>query len=236
VSSWERILAPNPGIMTLEGTNTYVVGSPEVCVVVDPGPPIPSHIAAVRASVGDRRVEAVVLTHQHADHSEGAAAFGRAAGAPVLSEATGELVEGLVLPCELVVLHTPGHTRDSICLALGEGAVLTGDTVLGRGTTVVAWPDGTLADYLVSLERLAQVGARRRVLPGHGPELPDLEQTAAHYLAHRRERLDQVRAAVAAGATTPREVVEVVYADVDTALWPAAELSVRAQLDFLQAS
>jgi glyoxylase-like metal-dependent hydrolase (beta-lactamase superfamily II) len=132
---------------------------------------------------------------------------------------------------ELRVVATPGHTADSLSFQL-EDAVLTGDTVLGRGTTVVAHPDGVLADYLASLRRLREMGDLV-VLPGHGPELPSAGAAAEQYLAHREQRLDQVRAAVAAGAATPQQVVEVVYADVDRALWPAALLSVRAQLAYL---
>ena len=115
--------------------------------------------------------------------------------------------------------------------------MLTGDTVLGRGTTVVAHPDGRLADYLESLQRLGSMadgGAFDTVLPGHGPVLANARAVIQGYLAHRRERLEQVRAALAAGDRSPREVVERVYADVDRALWPAAELSVRAQLEYLR--
>jgi glyoxylase-like metal-dependent hydrolase (beta-lactamase superfamily II) len=134
-------------------------------------------------------------------------------------------------------MHTPGHTSDSLSFVLRAGgvpdAVLTGDTVLGRGTTVVAHPDGVLADYLASLQRLRELGPAT-VLPGHGPELASAGEAAERYLAHREQRLEQVRAAVAAGASSPRAVVEVVYADVDPVLWDAAELSVRAQLAFLQ--
>jgi glyoxylase-like metal-dependent hydrolase (beta-lactamase superfamily II) len=111
--------------------------------------------------------------------------------------------------------------------------VLTGDTVLGRGSTVVAYPDGVLADYLDSLRRLGELGPLT-VLPGHGPELPDAGAAAERYLRHRHSRLDQVRAALCAGASTPQQVVELVYADVDRGLWPAALLSVRAQLDHLE--
>src|SRR5205814_7126993 len=133
------------------------------------------------------------------------------------------------------LLATPGHTADSVCFpveASGERAILTGDTILGRGTTVVAYPDGSLRDYLASLGRLAGfVGIP--VLPGHGPALADCGAAARAYLDHREARLEQVRQAVADGATTARGVVERVYAEVDRALWPAAEASVRAQLAYL---
>ena len=236
------VLAPNPGPMTLEGTNTWVLRAPgaEGCVVVDPGPLHEEHLAAVAAH---GPVEVVLLTHGHADHSEGAARFAELTGAPVRAldprHRLGDegLVEGDVVAAaglEVRVLHTPGHTSDSLSFVLDD-AVLTGDTVLGRGTTVVAHPDGVLADYLESLRRLQDLG-ELTVLPGHGPELPSAGAAAAHYLAHREQRLEQVRSAVAAGAEDARAVVEQVYADVDRALWPAAELSVRAQLASLERS
>jgi glyoxylase-like metal-dependent hydrolase (beta-lactamase superfamily II) len=132
-------------------------------------------------------------------------------------------------------MATPGHTSDSLSFVV-ESAVLTGDTILGRGTTVVAHPDGVLADYLHSLRRLAQLDGVS-VLPGHGPELEDAGSAARYYLAHREQRLEQVRAALATGggeSMTPRQVVEIVYADVDQSLWWAAEWSVRAQLEYLR--
>jgi glyoxylase-like metal-dependent hydrolase (beta-lactamase superfamily II) len=235
------VLAPNPGPMTLDGTNTWVLRERgyDGCIVIDPGPLLEEHLQEVAAH---GPVDVVLLTHGHFDHSEGAARFAELTGAKVraldpamrlgdegLSE--GDVVVGGGL--ELRVLSTPGHSSDSLCFALPD-AVLTGDTILGRGTTVVAHPDGVLADYLESLRRLQELGDRT-VLPGHGPELLSAGDAAAMYLAHREMRLEQVRAAVAAGASTPRQVVEVVYADVDQVLWPAAELSVRAQLDFLSA-
>lgn len=240
------VLAPNPGPMTLDGTNTWVLRDPssESCVVVDPGPLIESHLQEVAAQ---GPVDVVLLTHGHADHSEGARRFAELTGARVraLDPAHRLGEEGLgggdvvaAAGLELRVLATPGHSSDSLSFLLGpEGAdtaVLTGDTVLGRGTTVVAHPDGVLAHYLASLRRLRELGDVT-VLPGHGPELPSAGTAAAQYLAHREARLEQVRAAVAAGARTPERVVEVVYADVDRALWPAATLSVRAQLAYLDA-
>ena len=235
------VLAPNPGPMTLDGTNTWVLRAPgsEGCVVVDPGPLHDEHLATV-AALGP--VEVVLLTHGHLDHSEGAARFAALTGAPVraLDPALrlGEegLGEGDVVSAaglELRVLATPGHTSDSLSFVLDGEGVLTGDTILGRGTTVVAHPDGVLGDYLDSLQRLRELGGTA-VLPGHGPELASAGEAAEHYLRHREQRLAQVSAAWEAGARTAEAVVEVVYADVDRALWPAATLSVRAQLEHLE--
>ena len=244
------VLAPNPGPMTLDGTNTWLLAEPgsRVAVVVDPGPDDPSHLRAVLAAVNaqGRRVGLVLLTHGHPDHAAGARRFAELTGVGVRAldpahRLGGEgLADGDVLDVGgllIQVVGTPGHTADSLSfLVAGDGSLLTGDTVLGRGTTVVAYPDGRLADYLDSLERLAALAAGgrvRRVLPGHGPVLDDPAGVLRGYLAHRRQRLDQVAAAVAAGDRTPQAVVASVYADVDRSLWPAAELSVRAQLDYL---
>lgn len=234
------VRAPNPGPMTLEGTNTYVVRGPTGAVVVDPGPLDESHLHTV-AGLGP--VACIVLTHGHPDHSEGAARFAGLTGGRVLARdpaygdplpPDGELVAGV-----LRVVDAPGHTADSVCFLLAgrEQLLLTGDTVLGRGTTVVAFPDGRLADYLSTLQRLGALVANeevRAILPGHGPVVTDPASVLDGYLAHRGRRLEEVRAAVAAGDRTPAAVVRRVYADVDRALWPAAELSVRAQLDHLE--
>jgi glyoxylase-like metal-dependent hydrolase (beta-lactamase superfamily II) len=191
----------------------------------------------------------VLLTHGHLDHSEGARAFAERVGCGVraLDPAHRLGEEGLrggdvvsVDGMELHVVATPGHTSDSLSFLMpAEGALLTGDTVLGRGTTVVAHPDGRLGAYLDSLERLhalAEAREARVVWPGHGPVIHDALAVLDFYLAHRRERLEQVREAVRVlGAdASPRQVVERVYVDVDPVLWGAAELSVRAQLDYLR--
>lgn len=245
------VLAPNPSPMTLDGTNSWVLAEPGAAraVVVDPGPADEAHLRRVLEAVraGGRSVALTLLTHGHADHAAGAARFAELSGSPVraldpglrLGEeglAGGDVVE--VDGLELRVVGTPGHTSDSLSFHLpGDGAVLTGDTVLGRGTTVVAHPDGRLGDYLDSLRRLRSLAADdgvHTVLPGHGPVLGDAQGALEFYLTHRAERLAQVEAAVAAGYRTPAEVVAHVYADVDRAVWPAAELSVRAQLEYLR--
>jgi glyoxylase-like metal-dependent hydrolase (beta-lactamase superfamily II) len=244
------VLAPNPSPMTLDGTNTWVIAAPGAssALVVDPGPDDEEHLRRVlaTATAGDRRVTQILLTHGHRDHSAGAARLAALAGAPVAALDPGQRLgsdgfsAGTVLTaggCELRVVATPGHTGDSVSLLLtADGALLTGDTVLGRGTTVIA-SDGSLGDYLRTLDELrglADSAGLQVLLPGHGPLLREPAAVLDYYIAHRRERLDQVRAALAAGARTPAEVVAIVYADVDKSLWGAAELSVRAQLDYLR--
>jgi len=244
------LLCDNPSVITLDGTNTWIlrVSGSEQCVVVDPGPDDEAHLRRV-AEIGE--VVATLLTHGHVDHAAGAKRFAELTGSSVRAVDPAHrlgsegLTEGEVIAAagvEIRVLATPGHTADSVCMVLdgdGEhGSVLTGDTVLGRGTTVIAPPDGALGPYLDSLRRLAELPDGAAVLPGHGPELPDAPAAARQYLAHREQRLAQVRAAlVRLGAdATARQVVEVVYADVDQALWPAAEWSVRAQLRFVRES
>ncbi len=247
------VLAPNPGPMTLDGTNTWLLAEPGArrALVVDPGPDDEGHLRAVLAAAeeSDVTVALVLLTHGHPDHSAGARRFAELAGVGVraldpahrlgdegLDDGDWVTLDGL----ELRVVGTPGHSSDSLSfLVVDDGGLLTGDTVLGRGTTVVAHPDGRLDAYLDSLDRLGRLvadGAVRTLLPGHGPVLPDAVPVLAYYQQHRRERLAQVAEAVAGGAVTARQVVEVVYADVDRSLWPAAELSGRAQLDYLDRS
>jgi glyoxylase-like metal-dependent hydrolase (beta-lactamase superfamily II) len=242
------VLANNPNPMTLDGTNTWVLRAPDssTAIVVDPGPDESTHLTAVLAAAGS--VAEILLTHGHADHSEGARRFHELTGARVRAldpqhryggEGLGEGDVVAAAGLEVRVWSTPGHSSDSLSFLLdaqdgNAAAVLTGDTILGRGTTVVAHPDGVLADYLASLQRLRSLGDAT-VLPGHGPELAAAGSAAEFYLAHREERLAQVRSALErlGPDTTPRQIVEDVYADVDRNVWWAAELSVRAQLDYL---
>lgn len=247
------VLAPNPGPMTLDGTNTWVVLEPGAteAVVVDPGPLHEGHLHAVLAHVAARgaRVGLTVLTHGHLDHAESAERFAELTGAPVRAVGRGsdDLHDGSRVTTgglDLRVVTTPGHTADSVCLTLpADHALLTGDTVLGRGTTVVAHPDGELAAYLDSLARLQALtgdGSVTTILPGHGPVVPDAAAMVAFYRTHRAERLEQVRQALADGAADEKDPVEGVlrrvYAEVPESVWPAARMSVRAQLDHLRVS
>lgn len=241
-------LAPNPGPMSLDGTNSYIVGSPDAAgiVVVDPGPLDELHLQELAAAGS---VELILITHRHADHTAAAARFHELTGAPVRAAdpvhchggsplADGEIIRAAGV--ELRVIAAPGHTSDSLCFHLPEdgdhGSVMTGDTILGRGTTVLDFPDGRLGDYLATLDRLEDLGPAT-VLPGHGPVLPALDAVVRSYRAHRQERLEQIRTAL--GTLGPdagiREITDAVYAGIDPAVRPAAENSVAAQLDYLRA-
>jgi glyoxylase-like metal-dependent hydrolase (beta-lactamase superfamily II) len=243
------VLAPNPSLMTLDGTNTWLIAEPGSAnaLVVDPGPADEGHLQRICAVAAERdqRIVDIVLTHRHEDHSAGAPRLAELTGAPVRAAdpahrlggeglGPGEVVDSA--GCELRVVVTPGHTSDSVSLHIpADGVVLTGDTVLGRGTAVIA-DDGSLGDYLDSLHRLralAEATELSQLLPGHGPVLADPAGVLDFYLAHRAERLDEVRAALAAGDKDPAAIVARVYVDVDRRLWPFAQSSVRAQLRYL---
>ncbi|MFD8192100.1 MBL fold metallo-hydrolase [Streptomyces wuyuanensis] len=246
-----NVLAPNPSAMTLDGTNTWIVSEPDsdLAVVIDPGPLDDVHLRNVVATAQEagKRIALTLLTHGHPDHAEGAGRFAELTGTkvraldPALRLGDEGLAAGDVIrtgDLELRVVPTPGHTADSLCFHLpADRAVLTGDTILGRGTTVVAHPDGRLGDYLDSLRRLRSLTVDdgvHTVLPGHGPVLEDAQGAVEFYLAHRANRLAQVETAVENGHRSAADVVAHVYADVDRSLWPAAELSVRAQLEYLR--
>jgi glyoxylase-like metal-dependent hydrolase (beta-lactamase superfamily II) len=244
---WVTLLrAPNPGPMTLDGTNTWVLRAPgeESGLVIDPGPLDEGHLARI-AEHGP--FLGILVTHGHHDHVEGAARLSellggtpvRAAdpahcvnGKPLAASEKGETIAGLAIR----ILHTPGHTADSVCFLIelgNEQVMFTGDTILGRGTTVVAKPDGDLGAYLTSLDVLAAYG-KVVMLPGHGPAQTDVAQVARVYRVHRRERLAQVAAAMATGADTPGKVVDLVYPDIGEQLRFAAEWSAAAQMDYLR--
>jgi glyoxylase-like metal-dependent hydrolase (beta-lactamase superfamily II) len=237
------LLCDNPGLLTLDGTNTWVLqgpGSAEM-VIVDPGPEDDEHIDRI-AGLG--KIPLVLISHKHEDHTgaidkivDRTGAVVRSVGSGFLRGLGGPLTDGEVIDAaglRITVMATPGHTADSVSFLLDD-AVLTADTVLGRGTTVIDKEDGNLREYLESLQRLRGVG-HRTVLPGHGPDLADLEAVSDMYLAHREERLDQVRSALQdlGDDATARQIVEHVYTDVDEKLWDAAEWSVQAQVDYLR--
>ncbi len=237
-----RVLADNPSPMTLDGTNTYLVGAPgsgEV-VIVDPGPDDAAHLAAVvdALSARDASVSAILVTHHHADHAEAARPWATrfgveawAATSDVAHPSTAILSDGAVVRrggLELEAVATPGHTRDHLAVRLPSGVLLSGDHVLGRGTSVVAHPDGDLGAYLASLRRVLDLGPDA-LYPGHGPALTE-DPTAVlrYYAEHRRFREGQLLDALAEGPARPGDLVARIYADVDRRLWPAAEASTRA--------
>ena len=244
-----RVLAPNPSGMTLDGTNTYLVGTPGSgqAVLVDPGPDDPAHLAAVEAALAARsaRCAAVLVTHHHGDHAEAAVPWGErfgaqvAAGDPAVAGPGGRVLapgEQLRLAGTTVgVVPTPGHTADHLAFRLESGAVLVGDHVLGRGTSVVTHPEGDVVAYLESLRRVHDLGPSA-LYCGHGPELAE-DPTAVldFYLAHRAYREWQLLDALAAGPQTVDQLVATVYAEVPQALWSAAAQSTRATLAKLAA-
>lgn len=260
------LLAPNPGPMTLDGTNTWILSAPghepehphygahpsaqgrgawpgDEIVVVDPGPEDRAHLEAV-AKVG--HVALILITHRHGDHTDGIDRLHELTGAPVRAALPDHCRDGEPLSngdtivaagLRIQVIATPGHTSDSVSFGLPMDTpetVLTGDTILGRGTTMIDHPDGSLADYLRSLETLARhTGAM--VLPAHALPLHNIEAVCAQIAEHRRRRLEQIRATVRelGGDATPESVTATVYADVPEGVRRAAQQSVAAQLSYL---
>ena len=244
-----RVLAPNPSPMTLDGTNTYIMAVPGsgTAIVVDPGPDDAHHLATVEDVLAriDATVGVVVVTHHHHDHAEAAHAWSRRFRAPVAAatiEVAGDggrvVGDGDRISCgglDLDVVPTPGHTADHLAFRAPNGVLLTGDHVLGRGTSVVAHPDGDLVAYLSSLRRVADLGPDA-LYPGHGPALTeDPGAVLAYYARHRDFRRAQVVQQLGQGPATPAELVRRIYAEVDRRLWPAAEASTRATLRLLVA-
>jgi len=232
-----RVLAPNPGPFTLEGTNTWVIGE-RPSIVIDPGPDDPGHLLAVADEA--EPVEAILLTHRHPDHALGAARLAAAAGAPVYAfrPQEGERAirhEQVLEVGEVAVraVHTPGHTSDHLAFVAGD-ALLTGDAVLGRGTSVVDPPDGDMAAYVRSL-RVLRALEPKTIYPGHGPVVFDAVDRLDRYLAHRAMREQQVLAALGRGKYTPAEMVPEIYGeDVPEAMFSVAARSALAHLIKLQ--
>jgi glyoxylase-like metal-dependent hydrolase (beta-lactamase superfamily II) len=211
-----RVRAGNPSPLTLDGTNTYVVGH----WVVDPGPADPAHLSAVRAAAGD--VEGVVLTHEHGDHSESAGSFGVQVHTPGEGEEAGPFR----------ALATPGHSADSVCLLMGR-VCFTGDTVLGTGSVFISPGEGSLGAYLESLRRLRELDLEA-LCPGHGPYVWDPRAKLDEYIDHRLERERVLVAALDAGLRSPGELLDAAWADAPAHLRPAAGLSLQAHLEKLE--
>ncbi|MHB8510579.1 MAG: MBL fold metallo-hydrolase [Actinomycetota bacterium] len=241
LSEWIRVvLAPNPSMMTLEGTNSYIVGNAENVIVIDPGPSDDTHLQALKDEVGSANVVGIFLTHWHHDHSEAALQASKLLDAPIGSwSPLGDERAGIRLHdgenagangVTLTAIHTPGHSSDHLCFWLEqERALFTGDLILGRGTSVVAYPDGDMIAYLKSIKRVRDIHSKT-LYPGHGPVLRDPATVVQEYLDHRMMRERQV---IDALPGTPMELVEKIYIDVDPKLHPIAMMSVRAHLDKL---
>ncbi len=230
-----RVLAPNPGPFTLEGTNTWIVGRDRT-IVIDPGPDDTAHLDEVHRSAGS--VALIVVTHRHPDHAPGAARLAAATGAPVFAfdpmDGEQRARDGDVLRAdgvELTVVHAPGHTPDHVVLVdRAMGLMFTGDAVLGRGTSVIDPPEGDLADYLASLRRMRSL-LPRVLCPGHGPVVWEADAKLAEYLDHRAERERQVFEALgAAGSASPADLVPAIYVGYPAEIHPAAARSVLAHL------
>lgn len=229
-----HLLAPNPGLFTGAGTNTYVVGGERSAVIIDPGPIIAAHHDRIVESVGERRTMAVLVTHTHPDHAPLANPLGSELDAPVLGFAPGPdfvpsdlLSEGDLVDVDdetLEVLYTPGHSDDHICL-LFESTLFSGDHIIGGSTVVVE----DVRSYLASLERLQSV-ALSRLMPGHGPVIDNPYEVIDYYIAHRLEREAEIVEALTAGAGSVGAVVGAVYDDVPEDLHKVAAYSVAAHL------
>ena len=239
-----RIVCENPGMMTGPGTNTYLVGIDEIAVI-DPGPGDAAHLDAIAGCGGDR-IRWILLTHTHEDHSPGAIGLKKRTGAEILAFGPGEgrgkvrldgtLGDGDVIEAtefHLTALHTPGHASNHLCYLLNEERTLfTGDHIMQGSTVVIAPPDGDMAAYLASLDRLKAIRPRlKTIAPGHGYVIDDPQTTIDGYIAHRLEREQQVLAALRdQGPTTIADIVEALYADVPAELHPVARRSVWAHL------
>ncbi|HEV2818162.1 MAG TPA: MBL fold metallo-hydrolase [Allosphingosinicella sp.] len=248
-----RLLAPNPSPFTYTGTQTYIVGTGAVAVI-DPGPDLPEHVDAILAATAGEKIDAILCTHTHRDHSPASRPLAAAAGAPIVgcaplaleddgprSDAAFDfdyrpdrvLADGETVAGEdwsLRAVATPGHTSNHLCFALeGGGALFTGDHVMGWSTTVVSPPDGDMALYMRSLELL--LGRDDRLyFPAHGPAVDDPQAHVRALIEHRRLREEQILKLLGEGEGRIPMMVENIYVDIDPRLFPAAGRSVLAHL------
>ena len=238
-----RILAPNPSLMTGKGTNSYVVAAPGArCAVIDPGPDDEGHLRAlVTAAETHGGLGAILVTHGHSDHQEGAARLHAMTQAPVWAWSSADvpsaervLADGETLAIggrTLRAIHTPGHRYDHLCFLLEDAeALFAGDLVAGVGTVVIVPPEGDVGDYLSTLERLLGMGGFHMILPGHGPPITDGPALLREYIDHRRLREQQILDGLRSGPATISQLVATIYADVDPRLHAAAGRSVLAHL------
>jgi glyoxylase-like metal-dependent hydrolase (beta-lactamase superfamily II) len=239
----KTVVAANPGPLTLDGTRTYILG-PAPCVVIDPGPDLADHLDAVEVTLGTLDVQALCVTHYHADHAAGAADLILRLAAPLAATPESAeraaldppdlpLVPGSTLSFgggHLEIVPAPGHCADHVCFHWPQArALFAGDVVLGEGTSMIAPPEGDMAAYMSTLERLAGLDLSI-IYPGHGPEITEPAERLDEYIAHRLKREQQVLDALTAGADTPAEIRTLVYGDLDPRLFGAAEGSVLAHL------
>lgn len=256
----ERVLAPNPGPFTFRGTGVYLVGTGDHVAVIDPGPALPEHIAALKRAIGTRRLSHILITHNHADHSPAAAPLKAWSGATIHGarpttamphdqpiNTQQETLDHAFAPD--VILHdravvrgdgftleavaTPGHTANHLCFALHEEhALFSGDHVMGWSTSVVAPPDGDMADYLASLDKLKRRG-ETIFYPTHGSPITNPKAWIDGLIAHRQAREAQILAALADGPVTAAVLAERLYPNIDPALGRAALAQIQAHLDHL---
>lgn len=229
-----RVIAPNPGPMTGPGTNTWILGEAPAVIVIDPGPDDDAHLAAIERQLAGSAVGAVLVTHSHSDHlplAEKLAARHRAHVSRYPELADGDMMHVGVLAVQ--ALHTPGHASDHLAFWLPQDRVaFTGDLILGRGSSMVTYPEGDVAAYIRSLDRLSQLRPRL-LFPGHWDPVEDAAGKIAEYRQHRLERERQVLDALASGPGTAADITRRVYAEevgADDRLMLAAEMTLRAHL------
>ncbi|HJW92401.1 MAG TPA: MBL fold metallo-hydrolase [Thermoanaerobaculia bacterium] len=227
------ITAPNPGPFTLDGTRTYFVDD---SIVIDPGPDIESHVAAIVDAMP--HLKTIFITHRHADHAPAAVPLKFHTGARIVApdgvlDETDQVVRGGEVVEGLEVIATPGHTSEHVCYLTSDGDLFTGDTILGYGSTAIFPPDGNMRDYIASLHVL-RTREPKRIFPAHGPTRDDALALIDEYIVHRLQREQQVIEALRAGATTTAEIRQMIYPDLDPRLARAAEIQITAHLEKLK--